>query len=70
MLHTLTDLSSPAVTNRLRSDVITIPVTDVLLFRLTIFWLRLTENTLIFLSYDPVAMCLPSSKSTMLVTAA
>ena len=70
MVQIDTDLSSPAVTNLDLSEVIIMPVTEALLLKVTIFWLRFIANTLIFLSYEPVTICLPSYKSTILVTAA
>jgi len=50
ILHTDIVLSNPEATNLDLSQVITIPVTEVRLFRLRILWLRVIEKMLIFLS--------------------
>lgn len=54
------DLSRPAVTSLALSEVMTMAVTEARLLRVWIFWLRAKDTMLIFLSYEPVAMCLPS----------
>ena len=70
MLQTETDLSKPAATSLDLSELSTSPVTELRLFKLSTLWFFAMEKMLIFLSYEPLAMCLPSYRSTMLVTAA
>lgn len=50
MVHTEIDLSRPEAISRDLSQFIISPVTEDLLFRLSVRWLRLIEKMFIFLS--------------------
>jgi hypothetical protein len=70
IVQTEIDLSRPEVIRRDLSQFIIKPVTEDSLFKQRVLWFLFIEKMFIFLSYEPVAMCVPSWRSIILVTAA